>query len=569
MKILILGGYGTFGGRLAALLADEKGLELVIAGRDAARAAAFAASLGGAARKTPARLDRDGNVGAQLAALAPDLFVDASGPFQAYGAAPYRVVEACVAGGISYLDLADGSEFVAGIAAFDQAARARGVFVLSGVSSFPVLTAAVMRVLARSMASVETVTAGIAPSPFAGMGLNVIRAIASYAGKPVTLRRDGAAARGHALLETMRFTIAPPGRLPLANRRFALVDVPELKVLPALRPDLRTVWVGAAPVPEILHRSLNVLAWLVRLRLIPTLAPFAKLFHWAINRLRWGEHRGGMFVSVTGKDEAGRPIERVWHMIAEGDDGPLIPSMACAALIRRIPFGTRPASGARAAAEDLELADYVPLFSARAIETGIRERRPGDERAPLFQRILGEAWTRLPGPVRSLHDRTADWRARGEATVERGTGLLSRLAGALFRFPPAAAAVPVEVSFACRGGETWRRDFGGRTFASHLSEGRGRNDRLVCERFGPFTFAMALVLESGKLRFVVRRWSLFGLPLPRAWAPDGASCEHVAGGRFHFHVEIGHRATGLIVRYKGWLVPCPAEAAAAPSEVRA
>jgi hypothetical protein len=87
-----------------------------------------------------------------------------------------------------------------------------------------------------------------------------------------------------------------------------------------------------------------------------------------------------------------------------------------------------------------------------------------------------------------------------------------------------------------------------------VTEGRGRNDRLVCERFGPFSFAMALVLESGKLQFIVRRWSVLGLPLPRAWAPDGASFEHVADGRFHFHVEIGHRLTGLIVRYTGWLV---------------
>ncbi len=27
------------------------------------------------------------------------------------------------------------------------------------------------------------------------------------------------------------------------------------------------------------------------------------------------------------------------------------------------------------------------------------------------------------------------------------------------------------------------------------------------------------------------------------------------GGRFHFHVEIRHRFTGLIVAYRGWLAP--------------
>ena len=94
------------------------------------------------------------------------------------------------------------------------------------------------------MAHVETVTAGIAPSPYAGVGLNVIRAIAGYAGKPVTLLRDGAEARGHALVDAKRFTVTPPGYLPLRNLRFSLVDVPELRALPALWPDLRSVWVG-------------------------------------------------------------------------------------------------------------------------------------------------------------------------------------------------------------------------------------------------------------------------------------------------------------------------------------
>jgi hypothetical protein len=46
-----------------------------------------------------------------------------------------------------------------------------------------------------------------------------------------------------------------------------------------------------------------------------------------------------------------------------------------------------------------------------------------------------------------------------------------------------------------------------------------------------------------------------GIPLPRALAPRGDSYEFVEAGRFHFHVEIDHPFTGLIVRYRGWLVP--------------
>jgi hypothetical protein len=66
---------------------------------------------------------------------------------------------------------------------------------------------------------------------------------------------------------------------------------------------------------------------------------------------------------------------------------------------------------------------------------------------------------------------------------------------------------------------------------------------------------MALVLDDGKLRLIVRRWSLFGIPLPLWLAPRGDSYEYEADGKFHFHVEIRQRFTGLIVEYQGWLVP--------------
>ncbi|MBW8727075.1 MAG: saccharopine dehydrogenase NADP-binding domain-containing protein, partial [Inquilinus limosus] len=263
LRILILGGYGTFGGRLARLLAHEPRLTLLIAGRSRAKAEAFCRALGGAAETVPLAFDRDGDAAAGIAAAGAEIVVDATGPFQAYGEAPYRVVEACIAAGADYLDLADGADFVEGIGRFDEGTRVRGVAVLSGVSSFPVLTAAVVRHLARGLAHVDSIEGGIAPSPYAGVGLNVIRAIASYAGREVRLTRDGAPASGRALVETRRWTIAPPGRLPLRSTRFSLVDVPDLRLLPALWPGLSEIWIGAGPVPPVLHRGLNALARLV------------------------------------------------------------------------------------------------------------------------------------------------------------------------------------------------------------------------------------------------------------------------------------------------------------------
>src|SRR4051812_28859752 len=112
VTVLVVGGYGTFGGRVVELLQDEPRLTLHVAGRSLARATAYCEALGTAkARLVPTSFDRDGNLSAQIAASRPDIVVDASGPFQAYGAGQYRLVEACIAARVNYLDLADGSEF--------------------------------------------------------------------------------------------------------------------------------------------------------------------------------------------------------------------------------------------------------------------------------------------------------------------------------------------------------------------------------------------------------------------------------------------------------------------------
>lgn len=564
LTVLIVGGYGTFGGRIVELLEDEPRLTLIIAGRFIDKARAYCRSRPNAkTRLLPAIFDRNGDVEAQLLAHKPDILVDASGPFQAYGAGQYRIIEACIARGVHYLDLADGSDFVAGVKAFDERARRAGLYVLSGVSSFPVLTAAVVRHLTSDGARVSAIRAGIAPSPYAGVGENVIRAIAGYAGQRIPLKRDGRAVRGAPFTEQMRFTIAPPGRLPLPSTMFSLVDVPDLRALAELWPEARTIWMGAGPTPEILHRALIAFAWLVRMRLAPTLSPLAPLMHFATNHIRWGEHRGGMFVAIECSDQAGTQCRRSWHLLAEGDDGPLIPSMAVEALVRKALDGHSPPPGSRAGVRDLELADYERLFANRTIYTGDRSEVAGDDRTPLYERILGTAWSDLPDAIRALHSLDDRLSATGQATVERGAGMLARLAASLIGFPEAATDIPVKVEFRTASGvETWTRTFGAEAFSSRQFAGEGRLGRLLCEQFGPLVFAMALVVNDGCLQLAPRRWSIFGVPLPSWLGPRAHAYEAVEDGRFRFHVEITHPLCGLIVRYRGWLVPDAAERAA-------
>jgi hypothetical protein len=554
LRVLILGGYGTFGGRLAKLLADEPGLTLIIAGRSLVKAAQFCATLQGRASFEPARLDRDEDLAATLVSLKSDIVVDASGPFQAYGADPYRVVKACIAAGAHYLDLADGTAFVTGISQLDAEARARNVAAISGASSLPALSFAVARALADGMTSVKRFSAGIAPSPYATMGRSVIDAIASYAGKPVVRWRDGEKTTGVAMIEARRYTIAPPAALPLKSRRFALVGVPDLTLAKEIFPDLQSSWVGAGTEPVLWQRGLSALAWLVRLRLLPSLRLFAALFHWVREHWRWGEDRGGMFVSLSGRDRDGDHLKRAWNLIADGDTGLFVPAMAAAVVVKRLLSGETLRAGARPAASDFTLPEFDALFARLGIRTGILTTRESDS-ACLYRRIFGEAYATLPQAIQDLHDGRKVWRARGKAEITRGRSPLAYLLALIIGFPEAGRDVPVTVIFEAKNGvEKWTRDFGGKRFSSVEALGHGRDAHLMCERFGPLNFAYALVLDGEKMRLIIRRWTAFGIAMPMALAPRGETYESVEDGKFRFHVEIALPIVGLVVRYRGWLV---------------
>lgn len=550
MKILILGGYGVFGGRLAQLLSDLPQLTLLVSGRSEEKAQAFCENFRGHAKAIPLALDRQ-DIAAVLAVRRPDLVVDASGPFQDYGRDRYRVIEACIEACVDYLDFADAADFVFGVSQFDERARQAGTFVLSGVSSFPVLTAAVLREMG-AMMDIVSVEGGIAPSPYAGIGFNVMRAVIGYAGAPVKLTRDGRVGHGIGLAESRRYTIAVPGSIPLHNLHFSLVDVPDLQVLPPEHPTLTDIWMGAGPVPEVLHRILNLLAKTRACLRLPSFEPFSRLFYVVLNLAKFGEHRGGMYVHARGLSN-GMPVERSWHLLAEGDDGPFIPSMAIEAIIRKLLEGARPSPGARAATHALDLADYDRLFTGRTIQTGFRDEVAD---GPIYRHILGSAFEVLPPRVKQLHDNPSARRWSGTANVVRGKGLAARLVAAVVGFPKSGNEVPVAVTFIPEnGGELWTRTFGGRSFSSLQTCGIGRNRHLLVERFGIAAFALALFIEGDRLHLVPRRWSVLGVPMPGFLLPRGSSFETESDGQFRFDVTIALPWIGLLVAYRGQLAP--------------
>ncbi len=550
LTVLIVGGYGSFGARLVGMLSDEPGLRLIIAGRSPARSQAMCAG-SGAAERRPAAFDLQGDIDAQLAGLSPDIVVDTAGPFQAYGADPYRLARAAVARGIAYLDIADGRAFVCGIGALNDLAIANDTFALSGCSSVPALSDAVLRRLADGMTKTDRVEGGITPSGRLAMGLSVIQAIASYAGKQASVRIDGQIVHRRCLTDGRRHVLAVPGLIPLVPRRFGLIDVPDLDLMPERRPDLETVTFGAGLRPGIAHYAVRLAAWAVRLHLLPSLLPFARLMRWTARWMVGGEPRGGMFVRLSGRDEGG-PVTREWVLIAEGDDGPNIPLMACVALIRRIADGRPPQAGARPCLDELDLDNFKPLFDRFQISTGIWQERAAEQ--PLYRELLGPAYGRLPAAVAGMHDIAGEKTVSGRATVERGTGWLAMLLARFARLPSESDDSEVTVTFRREGDrEIWERRYGAELMSSSLEAGRGAWRHLVVERFGPIAFGFALTADEGGLEMHLRRWSVAGIRLPLWLAPRLTAVETQKDGVFQFDVSASSRLAGPIARYRGWL----------------
>ncbi len=221
MKVLIVGGYGVFGGRLARLLLKD-GFQVIVAGRDFQRAAEFTSRFGGVALEADAAGDLT-----PIAKSGASVAVDAAGPFQAYGGDPYRLARFCIEHGIGYLDLSDDATFTAGIAQLDAAAAAAGCFVLSGVSSVPAISAAAVRELSEGFAEIFVIETSLVPGNRAPRGRSVVASILSQTGEPLRIWRGNAWRQYRGWSNSGTVTFGPDFK-----RRVNLIGAPDLKLFP-------------------------------------------------------------------------------------------------------------------------------------------------------------------------------------------------------------------------------------------------------------------------------------------------------------------------------------------------
>ncbi len=340
-RVVVVGGYGAFGVRVAERLARRGEFDVVIAGRSIERARVAAEALQRASKQdvTAAVLDAQRPDVAALAALEPRVVINASGPFQAQD---YALAQAAIAVGAHYVDLADARGFVTGITALDGSAKQANVLVTSGASSVPALAAAIVDHHMPAFARLDTIEHGITPANGYDPGVATTASILGGIGKPIPMLIDGEWTTVHGWLGLRR--VAIPG---LGSRLMAYCDVPDVELFPARYRNVRTVRFLAGLEVTMFQLSLWVLAMVAKRGLISRPERIAGVLMTMKRQLRFlGSDAGGMIVRLSGLSSKGIPLTRVVSLVARDNMGPFVPAIAAVVIARKLARGDIQARGA-------------------------------------------------------------------------------------------------------------------------------------------------------------------------------------------------------------------------------
>jgi hypothetical protein len=362
--VLILGAFGTFGRLIANALAHTTDLPIIVAGRHLPEVPEeWRAGI-----RTLA-IDSNAMSAAVLKELDPAVLIDTVGPFQTRDR---KLAAICIDLGIHYVDLADGREFVQNVCALDAAAKANNVLVVSGASTVPALSSAVIADLASSFSEVEEIDIGIAPGYSGPRGLATIRSVLGYVGRRVPVWRQAKMGCAWGWGDTKRHRYP----VPVGHRNLSLIDVPDVSLIPALYPTLRQLSIRAGHEVSLVHHALRLLGVLVRIGLIRNLAEHARMMQ---RMAGWfdgfGTNSGAMHVQLRGRGSDGRLQSRTWTLIAENGDGPRVPTLAAVLLTKKLlnapgyaPIASR---GAMPAWNLLTLREFEGEWRSLAIRTSV------------------------------------------------------------------------------------------------------------------------------------------------------------------------------------------------------
>lgn len=321
-RILILGGYGTFGRRISRAISVIPSAECVIGGRRPSKAGEFA---GGNTTIMAVNIHDPASLRRALDGVFA--VVNTVGPFQSHD---YSVAETCVGMGIHYVDLADARAHVDGITRLNRRAQQQNCLIVSGASTVPAVSAALVDMLASEFDRISDIHSCISPGNKNPRGVATVRAILSYTGHSFRIKENGRWRHAYGWSEPEKVVFPQP----VGERRVYLCDVPDLDIFPA-RYDAQTVSFRAGLELNLFNHGLAILGRARRWGWIKNLTGWAPGLIAASHLFRgFGGVAGGMRVLVRGRKN-GEEIQRSAFLIARDANGPAIPCSPSVALIRK------------------------------------------------------------------------------------------------------------------------------------------------------------------------------------------------------------------------------------------
>lgn len=224
---------------------------------------------------------------------------------------------------VNYIDLADGRDFVADVTKLDVSAKEKGVFVISGASSVPCLTAALVDHYKDEFETLECLDYGITTAQKTARGLATTAAILGYTGQKISTLVNGRPKElfGWQGLRARKYK-------NIGWRLLGNCDIPDLSLFPQRYPELKTIRFYAGLEISFIHIALWGLSWLVRFGLIKSLQKAAPLLLRLSYLFDWlGSSNSAFHMVLSGVGKGGENKSVNFELTARSGDGPYIPCM--------------------------------------------------------------------------------------------------------------------------------------------------------------------------------------------------------------------------------------------------
>lgn len=331
-KILVLGGYGTCGRRIAEILARDPDIECLIGGRDTRRGQAVAAEL------DIAFLAVDVGRIASLNAALDDVFavINTCGPFYWHD---YAVAERCARRGVYYVDMADERTYISGIQTLAQRAVEGGVAVVSGAGSALTFSSLLADAIAADFDTVQEIDIAVLSGNRNPRGLGSVRSLLQSQCRPLSVSERGRQCEVPSYSRGRSVDLPTP----FGRRRLYMMDAPERDILSEHYGAPVTYRTGLDL--SILNRGHAWLGALNRLGLIRDLARLANVLHGLQKALgSFGHAAFGVTVVMKGQRD-GQSVTRKAGLVAP-NDGLSMSCIPAIALVRKwVAKGGTPGAG--------------------------------------------------------------------------------------------------------------------------------------------------------------------------------------------------------------------------------